>query len=147
MLVVGRRFAHLGDELFETTERRLIYPLGRGSRGDAFERRANRIDLEQIRFGDLANLRAAEWRADDKTEQLEIAQRFPNRPLTDAELLGDPVSTMRAPGGSRPLRMSSMSFSRMSSRNTRRSIARGLLVSLSILVWRFIAKVAAALSL
>ena len=69
---------------------RLVVDLQRcGARGDTFERGANRINLEEIVCRDLANLRAAERRADDEPEQLEIAQRFANGPLADTELLRD----------------------------------------------------------
>ena len=101
----------------------------RGRAATAFERGADRIDLEEVVGGDLANLRAAERGADDEAEQLEVAQRFANGPLADAELLRDPglddARARREPAVQDVFDQ----FSRISSRKTRRSSGRYLSLS------------------
>jgi hypothetical protein len=87
-LIVPRgSLPHRRDQLLQPGQRRVVDPRGRGARGDPFERRADRVDLEEFVRGDLAHLGAAERRADHEPEQCQVAQRFPHRGLADAELL------------------------------------------------------------
>ena len=88
-IVLGGGRAHVPEHLFEMREHGRVELEGGATGGDAFERGADRIDLEEIVGGDLPNLRAAKWGADDETEKLEVAQRLAHWPLADAELLRD----------------------------------------------------------
>src|SRR4029453_2926874 len=83
MVATGGGVTHRVDQLRETGQRFVVDARRGGACGDALERGANRIHLQQIFDGDLANLRTAERRARDEAEQLEGAKRLTYRRLAD----------------------------------------------------------------
>ena len=64
--------------------------LGRKPSGKLLQRRAHRVDLDQLLLVEDADARAAERLGLDEPQQLEIAQRLAHGCLTRPELLRDP---------------------------------------------------------
>src|SRR4030088_2420037 len=90
LVATGGGLPHRVDQLCETGQRFVVDARRGGACGDALERGANRIQLNQILDRDLANLRAAERRARDEAEQLEVAKRLTDRRLAHPHFLREP---------------------------------------------------------
>src|SRR5207249_4199062 len=60
------------------------------ARGHLLERGPDRVDLDELVLADRPDARAAERLRLDEAEQLEVAERLPDRRLARPELLRDP---------------------------------------------------------
>src|SRR5262249_9571669 len=86
---LGRHAAHRVEKLLELPQSRRAYPHRSFPRGQPFEDRADRIELQQFLSQDLPDNCAAKRRTLNEPKDVEIAQRFAYRRLTDGELFGD----------------------------------------------------------
>jgi hypothetical protein len=88
LVLLTGRLSHRLDQLRQPLQVGLRDPGRRIFRRDGFQCRSDGIDLDEIFHRHLPDDRTAERRARDKSEQLQIAQRFPYRALADVELPG-----------------------------------------------------------
>jgi hypothetical protein len=89
MVTARGSLAHRFDQFLKPGKAALVEAHGGIPSRQHFEDCSNRIDLNQVLWRHLAHDRAAKWGSDDKTEHLEVAERFPYGCLADTKLLSD----------------------------------------------------------